>query len=427
MGRGDTLDNESREIHVKGYRAALSLPISRDLLTMKDNAFICPTCHSSGMQIFHEQAAVPTNSCILLKTREEAINCQRGKIALGFCEYCGFISNTAFQAEMTEYSGRYEETQGFSETFSTYHRDLAQRLIDKHRLREKDILEIGCGKGEFLLLLAELGNNRGVGFDPGYQEGRLSGEAIAQVQFVKDFYSQHYADYKADFVCCKMTLEHIHPTASFISNLRRAIGDRLDVLVFFQIPEATRIVRDCAFEDIYYEHCSYFSPGSLARLFRGCGFNVHSLDTEYAGQYLTVEARPAHIAQCAPLPQEDDLWLMSAYARRFSTTLDGILASWRSFVEAAAWQGKKTVLWGSGSKAVSFLTTVGVSDKIDYVVDINPHRHGYFMPATGQRIVPPSFLQDYRPDKVIIMNGIYRDEIARDLGAMGLTPDVVAL
>ena len=86
------------------------------------------------------------------------------------------------------------------------------------------------------------------------------GVGAERVTFVKDFYSEKYSAYKADFVCCKMTLEHIHQTGEFIGTVRRSIGDVSDTVVFFQIPEVTRILRDCAFEDIYYEHCSYFSP-----------------------------------------------------------------------------------------------------------------------------------------------------------------------
>ena len=64
-----------------------------------------------------------------------------------------------------------------------------------------------------------------------------------------------------------MTLEHIPATGDFVRMVRRAIGDAVrNRPVFFQIPEATRILRDCAFEDIYYEHCSYFSPAP----WRGC-------------------------------------------------------------------------------------------------------------------------------------------------------------
>lgn len=390
-------------------------------------SYVCPSCSAEGMRVFHRDASVPTNSCILLASREEALSYPRGRIELAFCPECGFISNMAFDPTLTEYSGRYEETQGFSDTFNSFHRKLAHKLIERHGLHDRDVLEIGCGKGEFLLLLAELGGNRGVGFDPGYREDRTSGAATQNVRFIKDFYSEKYTDHKADFVCCKMTLEHIHPTAEFIGTVRRAIGDQPDVMVFFQIPETTRILRDCAFEDIYYEHCSYFSPGSLARLFRRSGFDVLNLETEYADQYLTIEAKPASGLPPQKLAAEDDLDLLARYVAEFPGKAEAKLGEWREIVTRASREGRKVVLWGSGSKGVSFLTSVGVGDLIEYVVDINPFRQGYYMPAGGQRIVAPAFLAEYRPHLVIVMNSIYRDEISRDLNAIGLDPAILAL
>jgi hypothetical protein len=78
------------------------------------------------------------------------------------------------------------------------------------------------------------------------------------------------------------------------------------------------------------------------------------------------------------------------------------------------------VLWSALSKAVSFLTTLKVGDAIEYAVDINPHRQGRFLPSTGQQIVAPAFLTEYRPDLVILMNPIYTDEVRRDLDTAGL-------
>lgn len=402
---------------------------TQDTISMARPAgqLVCPSCGAPGMEVFFELEGVPTNSCILLGSRAEALAYPCGNIEMAFCPVCGFISNMAFNARLPEYSGRYEETQGFSETFNAFHRKLAERLIERYGLRRKDVLEIGCGKGEFIALLAELGDNRGVGFDPGYREERLSNPATQRLRFVKDFYSEKYSDYQADFVCCKMTLEHIHPTSQFISTVRRAIGDRHDTVVFFQIPEVTRIVRDCAFEDIYYEHCSYFSAGSLGRLFRRNGFDVLDLDTEYEGQYLMIEAKPARGAPTPPLPQEDDLVLLARYVAAFPAKCRSKLDEWRRYVREMHGRGRKIVLWGSGSKGVSFLTTLGVGDSVEYVVDINPYRHGYFMPTTGQRIVAPAFLQEYQPDVVIIMNAVYRDEIGRDLDRMSLRPEILAL
>jgi SAM-dependent methyltransferase len=380
------------------------------------------------MEIFYTVRSVPTNSCILLDSPDEAKAYPRGDIALGFCRQCGFIANTAFDPALTEYSGRYEETQGFSGTFNKFHRELAERLIDQYGLRGKDVLEIGCGKGEFITLLSELGDNRGVGFDPGYREDRNLSEAAKNVKFIKDFYSEKYSGYQADFVCCKMTLEHIPDTAAFIGTVRRSIGDRKDTIVFFQIPEVTRILSDCAFEDIYYEHCSYFSPGSLARLFRSRGFDVLAVKKEYGDQYLTIEARPGTDNEGqTKLAEEDDLEALTRSVATFPARCEERLGEWRGRLADFARGGKRVVLWGSGSKGVSFLTTLNAGNAIEYVVDINPHRQGYFMSGTGQKIVSPGFLRTYKPDVVIVMNAIYCDEIRRDLEQMRLAPELLSV
>ena len=56
--------------------------------------------------------------------------------------------------------------------------------------------------------------------------------------------------------------------------VRGSIGDRPQVTVFFELPDMERVLVEQAFWDIYYEHCSYFTLGSLARLFRRTGFDV---------------------------------------------------------------------------------------------------------------------------------------------------------
>lgn len=389
---------------------------------------ICPGCQSGHMEIFHEVASAPGNSCILLASEQEALAYPQGRIQLGFCADCGFISNIAFDPGLTEYSGRYEETQGYSPTFNTFHRGLAERLIERFDLRGKDIIEIGCGKGEFLQLLCEIGNNRGIGFDPGVQLDRIEGPATGRMRFIADFYSEKYANYQADFLVCKMTLEHIHNTGEFIATVRRAIGERTDTAVFFQVPEATRILQDCAFEDIYYEHCSYFSPGSLARLFRANGFEVLSLSREYNGQYLTLEARASDNAmRQEPLPQEADTDHLAALVRSFPKRVQHEYRQWASLLADAAKEGRKAVIWGAASKAVALLATVPEAELLRYGVDINPHKHGYFLPGTGLPVVGPEFLAEYRPDLVVIMNPIYREEIRQELGRMGLTPKIVTL
>ncbi len=386
----------------------------------------CPNCEQEQLTVFHEIEGVPTNSCILLDSPDAARNYPRGSIRLGFCQKCGFISNTAFDSRLTEYSDRYEETQGFSPTFNTFHERLGRRLVDRYGLNEKRLVEIGCGKGEFLALLCELGDNHGVGFDPGYLERRLPPPIRGNVEFVKDFYSEKYAAFDADFVCCKMTLEHIHPTGDFLRTVRRSIGPREGVITFFQIPDATRIVSTCAFEDVYYEHCSYFTPPSLAQLFEQNGFQILHLGSEYEGQYLTIEAVSNNAPERLP-GLEPDVEEIGRQVAAFPSLFQEKVTTWRARLALWRRQGRRVVLWGSGSKGVSFLTTLGVGEEIDYVVDINPFRQGFFMSGTGHRIVGPEFLRNYRPETVVLMNAIYKDEVRKSLGEMGLRPEIIPL
>lgn len=378
----------------------------------------CPACDARGLRAFYEVPDVPVNSCILVGTRDEALSYPRGHLRLAFCGACGFITNTRFDPGL-EYSSRYEETQACSGTFNAFARRLAQDLVGRHALRDKTVLEVGCGKGEFLVLLCELGRNRGVGVDPGYHPERTS--TTAQVEFVRDFFDERQAYGHPDAVICRHTLEHIARPRELVRAIRRQAGDR-DVLVFFEVPDVLRVLQEGAFWDLYHEHCSYFTPGSLARLFRQEGFDVTELELAYADQYVLLTARPSRGPTAPRLPLEHDLDATRDAVVGFERACRQKLEDFAEQLRAAAGRGERTVLWGSGSKGVAFLTTLDADAPVDCVVDINPFRQGRFMPGTGHPIVAPEALVGVRPDHVVVMNPIYVQEVGRDLARLALTP-----
>jgi len=389
----------------------------------------CHCCNNTGMTVFYELKNQPVHSVLLMPTREKAINYPRGDISLAFCKNCGFISNTAFDPAHLEYSEKYEETQGFSSTFNTFHKNLASYLIDKYGLRNKSIIEIGCGKGEFLTLLCELGENRGVGFDPAYISERNQSSAKDRITFICDLYSEKYANYQGDFVCCKMTLEHIQHTADFVSMIRRSLGERTDTVVFFQVPDVTRILNELAFWDIYYEHCSYFSPYSMSYLFKNNGFDVINVWKGFDEQYLLLEARPAKgdkEKECL-IKNDDCIDALSENIEHFSRNCRYKMNEWRNKIRQFGQNKQRVVIWGASSKGVSFLTSLHIRDEIEFVVDINPYKQGTFVPGTGQKIVSPDFIKKYKPNVVIIMNPIYREEIKKDLRGMGLSTELITV
>jgi SAM-dependent methyltransferase len=407
------------------HNAVSNLTQTQSKAIKKDH--MCPNCGNRGLSIFYEVRNVPVHSCLMMDNREEARNFPTGDVVLGFCDRCGFITNTEFDAKWSSYAPNYEDQQSFSPTFNKFALNLANNLVKKYDLYDKDIVEIGCSKGDFLLLLCELGNNRGVGIDPSVVPGRVQSEAASRVKFIQEYYSESHAQYVGDFICCRHTLEHIQPTHEFISTIRKSIGDRKDVSVVLEIPDNTRVLKDLAFEDIYYEHCSYFSPGTLARLFRSCGFEVTDLYRDYGEQYLFVEAKPTDVPTNKPQLIEEAVAEVAEDVKYFASNIQQKLQNWKQYLEDAQAKQEKVVVWGSGSKCVAFLTTLNTIDTVEYAVDINPHRHGKFIPGVGKEIMPPEFLKTYQPDRIVVMNSIYCDEIGQMLKEMGVTAELVTL
>jgi SAM-dependent methyltransferase len=391
------------------------------------SAFVCPNCGSRAVSTFYEVKNIPIHSCIMLPTRQEALDFPKGNVALDFCKECGFISNSAFDSSVINYSSIYEDQQSFSPTFNAFAEGLAKRLLEKYNLNGKKIVEIGCGKGDFLALLCELGDNSGVGIDPAYIKDRVQSKASDRLTFIQDYYSEKYANIHGDLICCRHTLEHIPNTFEFLSGVRRSIGNRLDTIIFFELPDVTRVLRELAFWDIYHEHCSYFSPGSLARLFRSCQFEIIDLSKDFDDQYLLIEARPINRKSEKIHELEESVEELVNDVKQFSTSCREKLGQWKKYLHQITDEGKRAVVWGSGSKCVSFLTTLGVKDEIEYVVDINPFRHGKYIPGAGKQVKSPEVLRNYKPDVVIVMNPIYCDEIRQMLDDMGLTPEVISV
>ena len=105
-----------------------------------------------------------------------------------------------------------------------------------------------------------------------------------------DFYSEKYSDYSADLITCRHVLEHIDEPEAFMHSIRRSIKDPARTVVFFEVPNAAHTLRDLGIWDIIYEHVSYFTESSIARLFERSGFKVLRVAETYDGQFLTIEA-----------------------------------------------------------------------------------------------------------------------------------------
>lgn len=377
----------------------------------------CPACEHPIVRTFYEVDDIPVQSNLLVRDLKQSQEYPTANVHLAQCEKCGFITNVAFDESRLMMSTDYEATQGHSPTFGKFARTLAQQWIEKYNLTGKTIVEIGCGQGEFLELICELAGARGIGFDPVIRTTQST--RVPSVTFVQDVFSSAKLPAKPDFICCRHTLEHIAQPLEFLRTVREHCGS---AIVAIEVPDTVRVLQEGAFWDIYYEHNSYFTPDSLARTLQRAGFEILDTSLQFDGQYLIAECKAGEVVE----PENaklSELRLTQVFTRQF----EDLGRRWQELAAGFAKHQQRAVIWGSGSKAVGFVTTLKLASAFAAVVDINPAKQNTFLPGTALEIIAPDKLKAIQPHVVVVMNPIYKREIEAQLASLGLSPLVMAL
>lgn len=392
----------------------------------------CPVCTGSDAEVFFRAERAPVFCNVLCQTQEQALQAETATIALAHCPACGLVYNACFEEQRVPYAPGYENSLFFSPHYRHYARSSAQRLVEQYDVREKVVVEIGCGTGDFLGLLAEMGDNRTFGFDPSHdpvcpaQTRRVS--ASGAVTVVPEVFApgRSAAGERPDLVCCRHVLEHVADPLSFLQDVRQAMGADPHSVLHVEVPNGRFVLGDHGIWDILYEHCFYFTQEALTYLLERAGFEVLEACQRYDGQFLTIEGRPqVRLGGSSPCPQ--DQTEVAALVGSFRARSEARVRTWRHRLARPAKSARRHVLWGAGSKGVMFLNVLGVDCRtVACVVDINSKKHGRFIPGTGQEVIGPEDLRAIEPHGVILMNPVYREEVARMLADLGLTCEIVS-
>jgi SAM-dependent methyltransferase len=378
----------------------------------------CPVCSATVTTRFTRLKQVPVNCSALWHLEKSARAAARGDIELAFCARCGMIFNGAFDPARVDYGVTYDNTLSYSPVFCSYAKSLAERLVAAYNLRSKDIIEIGCGKGDFLDRLCQLGQNRGVGFDPSADNRNTPGLPV----IVSRLFTRADFANGVDFICCRHVLEHLDSPRDLLAAVRLCLSER-GGWVYCEVPDARWVLDGPSTWDLIYPHCSYFTAASLEYLFEESGFDVARTQSAFGGQFLGLEARVSKRKRSVS-PEPKTAAASSRLAKNFDEKLASNIHRWSRFLEYASVEGCRVALWGAGTKGVTFLNVVPGAERIGAVVDLNPRKHGTFIPGTAQRVIPPEMLPAYRPDIVIVLNPIYDDEIRQSLSRLGIDPVV---
>jgi hypothetical protein len=164
---------------------------------------------------------------------------------------------------------------------------------------------------------------------------------------------------------------------------------------------------------------SYFTAPSLRTAVSAAGLEVIGEGTSFGDQYLYIEARLAARPVPSPSPRVSG---MEQLVRKFAHEYVSKVDHWRHYLTTHA--PGNVLVWGAGSKGVTFVNVVPGGERICSLVDVNLHKQGRFVPGTGALVVAPDALRGQSVSSIIVMNPLYRDEIAATAEALGITPDI---
>lgn len=381
----------------------------------------CPVCVGERFTPIFRLPKVPIFCNQYWPVESEALQASGGTLDIVQCDNCSHVFNRAFDSEKIKYAVGYENSLHFSPTFGIFIESLAARLIDRYDIREKRVLEIGCGDAGFLTFLCESGGNTGFGFDPS-QTDRVVDTSGGRVAIDGDYYTAEKRVPDIDVVCSRHVLEHLDSPGTLLRMLRELHKDRPGTIGYFEVPNGDFCLKPQGIWDLIYEHVSYFTPQSLSYLLNSCGYRILDMGFAFDDQFLWAE-----VALDGAPAEDVDTVEPAVSADSVRGGYDRMIDSCRRKIEQLSSEGHRMALWGAGSKGVTFLNVADSDHAIGTVVDINPRKQSQHVAVTGQKIVAPEALGDVRPDVIFVMNSRYMTEIAETLGQLGVSAKLISV
>jgi len=264
-------------------------------------------------------------------------------------------------------------------------------FIEKYFLNGKKILEVGCGRGEFLSLLSS--------FDVEAYGMEYSETAVAECVRNGLRVSQGYPDQNAgslangpfDGFMLLMFLEHMpEPNVAL-----RVIYDNLanNAVGLVEVPNFDMVIRKKLFSEFIGDHLFYFTKETLQTTLQLNGFDVleyNEVRDDYVISVVVKKRGRLNISH------------FHDYQIKIKTDIDAYLNRFAA---------KRVAIWGAGHQALAIIALTGIADKIRYVVDSASFKQGKYTPATHLPIVAPEALHTDPVDAVIVMAASYSDEV----------------
>jgi ubiquinone/menaquinone biosynthesis C-methylase UbiE len=148
------------------------------------------------------------------------------------CWECGLVFNAAFEDGIVPYDKAYENRQSHSAAFAKHTMQVAKMIGAMMESECPRILEVGCGKGQFLRQVVGYCEGEGVGYDTSYEGPDSDSNLIFKAQYL----SADAVPGRFDAVVCRHVVEHVPRIGAFLGELAAIARASGNPFVFIETP-----------------------------------------------------------------------------------------------------------------------------------------------------------------------------------------------
>jgi len=326
-------------------------------------------------------------------------------VALHECKDLGsLVVNRLFDETLINYGKNYQNSVANSSTFFNHMREVASLLKSLFPITT-NILEVGCGKGDFFEILSDEGFKEMEGFDTAYEglDPRIKSRYLDDTDEKKNI----------ELVIMRHVLEHISNPYSILKKIQSICSESSHI--YIEVPNFDWVLENQEFNEISFEHVNYFTLNSLSEIFNK---KILRSGTLFNDQYIYVIAKLSDLSN-------DYLNTYNSACNWTDLDLRGIFKNYLLRLQDLCKLAKgfeSIYIWGGATRAVLFLHICKYNypelfKKIKFAIDINPKRQGMYLPSSKLRVIPPEefYALASQNDLLLIANQNYSHEIDKEL------------